>query len=128
MKINLLKYYPSILVCLFVIPSAYATNCVESNQCPPQNPLDVLNLFDVWFGSGMSLMVMALIIGMITLAIYVRNRSLPMLAILGIYEFSAFAAVIINKNFASQDHYLVYVVAIGFATAASMMILRLVKE
>ena len=124
----MLKYSPLILVCLFVIPSAYATNCIETSSCMPTNPLDVLNLYDVWFGSGMSLMVMAAIIGMITLAIYVRNRSLPMLTILGIYEFAAFSAVIINKNFASQDHYLVYVVAIGFATAASMMVLRLVKE
>lgn len=124
----MLKYSPLILVCLFVIPAAYGTNCIETSSCMPTNPLDVLNLYDVWFGSGMSLMVMAMIIGMITLAIYVRTRSLPMLTILGIYEFSAFAAVIINKNFASQDHILIYVTCIGFATAASMLVLRLVKE
>ena len=57
------------------------TNCIESLSCLPTNPTDVLNIFDVWFGTGMSLMVMALIIGIITVAIYVRNRSLPMLAI-----------------------------------------------
>lgn len=94
----------------------------------PTNPLDVLNLYDVWFGSGMSLLVMALIIGVITVAIYVRNRSLPMLAILGLYEVAAFGAILSSKYFASQYQLIPYIVGFAGATALIMMILRLVKE
>lgn len=94
----------------------------------PQNPLDVLNIFDVWFGTGFSLLAMALIIGVITIAIYVRNRSLPMLTILGLYEFAAFGSIITSKYFSSQYHILIYVTIFGGVTAAMMMILRLVKE
>lgn len=103
-------------------------NCIEAASCPPQNPLDVLNLYDVFFGSGMSLLAMALIIGIITIAIYVRTKSLPMLTILGIYEISAFSAIITSKYVASQYHVMEYVLFIGFAVGATMLVLRLVKE
>lgn len=94
----------------------------------PTNPLDVLNIFDVWFGSGMSLMVMALIIGIITIGVYVRNRSLPMLAILGIYEIAGFGSILTSRYISSQYHIAEYVIILGAATGAIMLILRLVKE
>jgi len=94
----------------------------------PTNPLDVLNLYDVFFGSGMSLLVMALVIGMITIAIYVRNRSLPMLTILGIYEITAFSTIITSKYIASQYQIAYYVLGVGIGTAVIMLALRLVKE
>ena len=94
----------------------------------PQNPLDVLNLYDVFFGTGMSLLVMALIIGIITMAIYVRNRSLPMLTILGIYEIAAFSSIITSKYISSQYQIAIYVLGIGVATAIVMLIMRMVKE
>jgi len=90
--------------------------------------LDVLNIYDVFFGSGMSLLVMALIIGMITLAIYIRNRSLPMLTILGIYEVAAFGSILTSKYISSQYHIMEYVLFLGAATAITMLVLRLVKE
>jgi hypothetical protein len=104
------------------------TNCVESSSCNPVNPLDVLNIFDVWFGTGFSLLVMGLIIGVITLAIYVRTKSLPFLTILGIYEIAAFGSILTSKYISSQYHILEYVIIFGGATALMMMILRLVKE
>ena len=104
------------------------TNCIESLGCPPVNPLDVLNLYDAVYGAGFSLLVMALIIGMITLAIYLRTRSMPMLVVLGIYEFAAFGSIIISKYFASQDKVMEYVLIFGVATAITMLVLRLVKE
>ena len=104
------------------------TNCIETMTCMPSQPLDVLNIFDIWFGTGMSLMVMALILGTITLAIYVRNRSLPMLTILGIYEIAAFSSIITSKYIASQYQIAIYVMGIGIATGIIMVILRLVKE
>ena len=104
------------------------TNCIESMNCMPVNPLDVLNIFDVWFGTGMSLLVMAMLLGTITLAIYVRNRSLPMLTILGIYEIAAFGSIITSKYISSQYQIAIYVMGIGIATAVIMLVLRLVKE
>ena len=104
------------------------TNCIESMGCMPSNPLDVLNIYDVWFGTGMSLMVMALILGTITMAIYVRTRSLPMLTILGIYEIAAFSTIITSKYISSQYQMAFYVLGIGIATAVTMLILRLIKE
>lgn len=71
---------------------------------------------------------MAFILGVITLAIYLRTRSLPMITVLGIYEFTAFGSIVVSKYFASQDKILEYVVFFGIATAVTMVILRLVKE
>lgn len=110
------------------LPEVYATNCIESMSCMPSNPLDVLNIFDVWFGTGFSILAMAMIIGTITIAIYVRNRSLPMLAILGIYEFAVFGSIFTSKYLASQYQISIYVVGIGLATAVVMMVLRMIKE
>lgn len=103
-------------------------NCVEAGSCMPQNPLDVLNIYDVFFGSGMSLLVMALIIGIITMAIYIRNRSLPMLAVLGIYEIAAFGSIITSHFISSQYQIAIYVLGIGVATAIIMALLRVIKE
>jgi len=103
-------------------------NCIEAASCPPQNPLDVLNLYDTFFGAGFSLIAMALILGMITLAIYVRTRSLPMLTILGIYEIAAFGAILTSKYISSQYHAMEYVLFIGGATGITMLVLRLLKE
>lgn len=96
--------------------------------CMPTNPLDVLNLYDVWLGTGMSLMIMALIIGIITVAIYIRNRSLPMLTILGMYEIAAFGSILTSQYISSQYQIMIYVLGMGVATALIMMILRLIKE
>ena len=116
------------ILLFFIVPSAYATNCIETGSCMPTNPLDVLNLYDVWLGPGMSLMVMALIIGIITLAVYVRTRNLPILAILGIYEVAAFGSILTSKYIASQYQLIPYIVALAAATGVVMMVLRLVKE
>ena len=105
------------------------SNCIENLSCPPLNgPLDVLNLYDVWFGPGMTIVVMALIIGIITIAIYIRNRSLPMLAILAIYEAAAFGSILTSKYLASQYQYIPYIVGLSIATAVMMLIFRMVKE
>jgi hypothetical protein len=109
-------------------PEVFATNCIESSSCMPVNPLDVLNIYDVWLGAGMSIFAMAFIIGVITIAVYVRNRSLPMLAILGLYEIAVFSSIITSKYLNSQYQIAIYVVAIAVATAIVMLVLRLVKE
>ena len=79
-------------------------------------------------GFGMSVVFMALIIGVITLAIYVRQRSLPMLAILGTYEIAVFSSIVTSQYVSSQYQIAIYIIGIGLATAVMMMILRMVKE
>lgn len=116
------------LLFIFLIPSAYASNCIELGTCMPVNPPDVLNLYDVWYGSGFTVLVMAMIIGMITIAIYVRTRSLPMLGILGAYEIAVFSSIVTSKYVASQYQIAIYVIGIALATAVTMMIMRMVKE
>ena len=104
------------------------TNCIEAGSCMPTNPPDVLNLYDVWYGSPGTLVVIAMIIGLITVAVYLRNRSLPMLTVLGIYEIAAFSSVITSQYVSSQYHMMEYVLIFGAATGVMFMILRLVKE
>lgn len=76
----------------------------------------------------MTLIMMALILGMITMAIYIRTKSLPMLTVLGIYEIAAFSSIITSSYVSSQYHVMEYVLIFGCATAGLMMVLRLVKE
>ena len=102
--------------------------CIESGTCYPEMPLDVFELYDIQYGVGMSLVMMALIIGGITLAIYARNRSLPMLTVLGIYEIAVFSSIITSQYIASQYQIMQYVLIMGAATACVMLVLRLVKE
>ena len=103
-------------------------NCIEAGTCFPTNPTDVFNLYDVFFGTGTSIIMMGLLLGIITIAVYVRNRNLPMLTVLGIYEIAAFGSIITSKYVSSQYHVMEYVLIFGAASGAVFMILRLVKE
>jgi hypothetical protein len=103
-------------------------NCIETVGCIPQNVPDVLNLYDVWFGSGMTIVMMALIIGIITMAIYLRTRSMSMLAILATYEVAVFGSILSSKYLASQYQLIPYIVGLSAATGLVMLFLRLVKE
>lgn len=73
-------------------------------------------------------MAMALIIGIVTVAIYVRTRSLPMLTILGLYEIAAFSSIITSHYISAQYHVMEYVLIFGATTGIVMLVLRLVKE
>ena len=94
----------------------------------PATPVAVFNAYDVTYGAGMTTMVMALIIGTITVAIYLRNRNLPMLAILGIYEIGIFSTILTSSYISSQYNIAEYVIGLGVTTAVVMMVLRLIKE
>ena len=103
-------------------------NCVLNLSCLPTYPTDVLGFWDHWFGAPASLIFMALIIGSITIAIYIRNRSLPMLTVLGIYEIAAFSSIITSNYVSSQYHLAVYVMIIGAASGLVLLYMKLVKE
>lgn len=124
------RYYLFLLAFLIIpIKQVFATTCIESMTCiPSSSPLEVFHAFDVTYGSGMTLLAMALIIGTIEIAIYLRTRSLAMLSVLGIYTVAAFASIITSSYFSSQYHIMVFVVILGGASVGLMMILKLVKE
>lgn len=75
-----------------------------------------------------TIIILALITGIIILAIYVRNRSLVMLSVLGIYASAAFGVLLTSKYISAQYQEIGYVVILGFATAVTLMVLKLVKE
>lgn len=104
------------------------TNCIESLGCFPTNPLDVFNLYDITYGSGTTIVIMALIVGSITMGIYMRTRSLAMLAVLGIYELFTFGAMLTSHYLSSQYTTAIYVIGLAGASVFVVMALKLVKE
>ena len=105
------------------------TNCIESLSCVPQtNPLEVFKAFDVTYGTGTTTIIMALIVGAITMAIYMRTKSLAMLAVLGIYELGIFATIMTSQYLSSQYQIAIYVIGIAGTSAFALMCLRMVKE
>jgi hypothetical protein len=117
-----------ILATLFFVSNAYAVTCYESLSCPPHMPLDVLNIFDVEYGTGSSSAILAILIGSVTLCIYMRDKSLTMLTVLGIYDLTIFAGLLTQQYFDAQYQTAIVVVAIAGASSAVVMILKLVKE
>ena len=106
------------------------TSCVESGamNCLPTNPLDAFNLYDQMYGAGTSITMVALLLGIIIMAIYLRTRSLAMLAVLGIDVFATFTTILTSKYIASQYQIMQYVIILAVGSAILFMILRLVKE
>ena len=103
-------------------------NCLLTFSCMPTYPTDVLSFWDKWYGVPGSLIFMALIIGSITIAIYIRNRSLPMLTVLGIYEIGAFSSIVTSNYVSSQYHLAIYILILGAASVLVLLYLKLVKE
>ena len=116
------------LTFFFYFSNAYAATCYESLTCPPAMPLDVLNVFDVQFGAGSSSAILAILIGSVTLCVYMRDKSLTMLTVLGIYDLTIFAGLLSQQYFAPQYQAVIVVVAITGASSAVVMLLKLVKE
>lgn len=125
MNRKLLLFLPFIII---PIQKAFATTCIESLSCPPTTPLEVFKAFDITYGSGMTLLVFALILGVVEMAIYLRTKSLAMLSVLGIYTIAAFGSIMLSPYISSQYHIAEYVIIMGAASAALVMILKLVKE
>lgn len=118
----------AILATLFFVSNAYAVTCYESLSCPPAMPLDVLNVFDVQYGTGSSSAILALLIGSVTLCIYMRDKSLTMLTVLGIYDLTIFAGLLSQQYVAAQYQTAIVVCAIAGAASLVVMILKLTKE
>lgn len=112
----------------FFISNAYGATCYESLSCPPSTPLGVLDIFDVQYGAGSSSAILAILIGSVTLSIYMRDKSLTMLTVLGIYDLTIFAGLLSQQYFAPQYQAAIVVVAITGASSAVVMLLKLTKE
>ena len=103
--------------------------CIEGLSCLPiNNPLEVLKAFDITYGTGTTTIMMGLIVGAITMAIYLRTRSLAMLAVLGVYELGIFSTILTSQYLNSQYTIAIYVVGLAATSVFALMILRLVKE
>lgn len=102
--------------------------CIESLSCLPTNPLDVFELYDVTFGTGMTTVILALIVGITIMAIYMRTRSLALLSVLGIYSIATFSAMITSQYISAQYQIAQYVIILAVASVIVMMVLKLVKE
>ena len=112
----------------FVSP-VFATTCIESLSCMPTNSVtQVFSAFDTTYGSGMTLLVSGIILAAIELAIYMRTRSLAMFAVMGIYTFGAFGAILTAPYFSAQYHILIYVIALAGTSVFAMAVFKLVKE
>ena len=106
------------------------TSCVETGamNCLPQNPLDAFNLYDQMYGAGMSITMVSLLLGIILVAIYLRTRSVAMLAVLGIDVLATFSTLLTSKYISSQYNIMEYVIILLAGSVIVFMILRLVKE
>lgn len=102
--------------------------CVETLSCLPDEFMGIWRLYELQYNMPVSIML-AMLVGMIVLAIYVHTRSMAHLAVLGIYSLSIFATMWASDAFfESQIETAWYVIAIAVATVVVTMILRMVKE
>ncbi|QDI74082.1 hypothetical protein [Nitrosopumilus spindle-shaped virus] len=102
--------------------------CIELMTCFPEKPLDVFKFFEYQYGMP-TVIFLALLVGIIIVAIYLRTRSLAHLAVMTIYSFAVFSTMWLNDAFLlEQYHTVMYVVALSIASVITMMVLKLVKE
>lgn len=102
--------------------------CIETMTCFPEKPLEVFKFFEYQYGMP-TVIFLAMLVGIIIVAIYLRTRSLAHLAVMTIYSFSVFSTMWLNDSFlAEQYHTVMYVIALAIASVITMMVLKLVKE
>lgn len=106
-------------------------NCVFEFTCLPDNPLDVFKLYHEVYGIP-NTVVLGLLLGIIEAAIYLRNRSTTMMAILGIYTVAAlgatYAAEAQADGIGPQLTLTYYVIALGIASAVVVFFMKVIRE
>jgi len=102
--------------------------CIEAMTCFPEKPLEVFKFFEYQYGMP-TVVFLALLVGMIIVAIFLRTRSFAHLAVMSIYAMSVFGSMWLNDVYlAEQYHTAIYILAIAIATVITIMVLKLVKE
>lgn len=102
--------------------------CVEAMTCWPTSVMEIWRLYQYQYGLPVPL-VLGLFVGIIILSIYVHNRSMAMLSVLGIYAISVFSAMWLSESFFdAQIKTAIYVIAVSMASVIVMLVLKLVKE
>ena len=104
------------------------TTCIENFACFPQTPLELFDLYEIQYGIP-TVIIFALITGIIITAIYLHSRSLTHLIVLTMYAFAIFSAMWVNDAWLEEQyHTMLYVLAFAIASVGVVMLLRLVKE
>jgi hypothetical protein len=102
--------------------------CIELMECFPDKPLDVFRFFEYQYGMP-TVIFLAMLVGIIIVAIYLHTRSLAHLAVMTIYSFSVFSTMWLNDSFLEEQyHTVMYIIALAIASVITMMVLKLVKE
>lgn len=103
-------------------------NCAFQFTCFPHNPMQVFDIYHDVYGVP-SIVILGLVLGMIEGAIYLQNRSLTMLAILGIYTIAALGATAWNDpTISPQFDMMKYIIAFAVGSAVLIAVLKLVRE
>ena len=104
------------------------SSCPFQFTCFPSNPLDVFSIYNKIYGIP-DVVVLGIVLGLVEAAIYVKNRSLTMLAILGIYTITIMGASYWSQATTGTEFNLVqYIIAFAVGTAALIMVLKLLRE
>lgn len=108
------------------------TNCVLESTClnwlTDGNPLGALSLFKEFYGIP-NAVTLGLLLGIITGMIYVHQRSLVQLAVIGIYIIALVGGTFAAEAYvAPQYHNLLYVILLGISSAVIIFIVRLIRE
>lgn len=102
--------------------------CIDTISCLPKTPLEVFHLFDVFYGPGTTVLIYALILGIIELGLYIKTKSLALLAVLGIYTIAMFGVVLSSSIIGPQLLSIEAVLVVAVASVITMMALKFVKE
>lgn len=103
-------------------------NCAFQFTCFPKNPMQVFEIYSDVYGVP-NIVILGLVLGMIEGAIYLNNRSLTMLAILGVYTIAALGATAWNDpTISAQFDMMKYIIAFAIGSGVLIMILKLVRE
>ena len=102
--------------------------CIESFSCFPTEILQVFDFYEIQYGIP-TVLIFALLVGIIIVSIYLYNRSLSALIVMTMYTFAVLSAMWVNDVWLeAQYHTALYVMFIAIASLIVVFILRLVKE
>lgn len=111
-----------------VILAIDPNNCVFQMTCFPSNPLGSFDVYYYVYGIPKTV-ILGLIVGLCIAIIYLKNRSLTVLAILGTYSIAALGATWANEaSIAKQYGMALYVIVFAVATAVVILFLKVTKE
>lgn len=102
--------------------------CIEDGSCFPTGILQVYDLYQIQYGIP-TVIIFAMLVGIIITAIYLHSRSLSHLIVMAMYAFAVLSAMWVNDEWLeAQYHTAIYVLFVAIASVIVVLVLRLVKE